>query len=74
MYDVHERSIPYKREELSGVNFVKKLLRYILMYDLQENWSIPYKREELLGVCLEASTRLAKDGLLEQNDACRIEF
>ena len=38
---------------------------------VQENWSIPYKREELLGVCLEAATRLAKDGVLEQNDAAR---
>jgi len=37
----------------------------------QENWNIPYKREELLGVCLEASTRLAREGNLEQNEAAR---
>ena len=41
------------------------------MFKFQENWNIPYKREELLGVCLEASTKLAREGTLEQNEAAR---
>ena len=36
----------------------------------QDNWSIPYKREESLGKCLVAATRLAGEGLLEQDENC----
>jgi ubiquitin carboxyl-terminal hydrolase 9/24 len=46
------------------------------LYELEgrvflDNWSIPYKREESLGRCLEAATRLAQEGLMEQDDHCR---
>ena len=37
----------------------------------QDNWSIPYKREESLGKCLVAATRLAGEGLLEQDENCK---
>ena len=37
----------------------------------QDNWSIPYKREESLGRCLVAATRLAGEGLLEQDENCK---
>ena len=37
----------------------------------QDNWSIPYKREESLGKCLVAAEKLARDGLLEQDDHCK---
>ena len=37
----------------------------------QDNWSIPYKREESLGKCLIAATRLAGEGLLEQDENCK---
>ena len=37
----------------------------------QDNWSIPYKREESLGKCLVAATRLAEEGLLEQDENCK---
>ena len=38
---------------------------------LQDNWSIPYKREESLGKCLVAATKLAAEGLLEQDEHCK---
>ena len=37
----------------------------------QDNWSIPYKREESLGKCLVAAEKLARDGLMEQDDHCK---
>ena len=37
----------------------------------QDNWSIPYKRDESLGKCLVAATRLAGEGLLEQDENCK---
>ena len=37
----------------------------------QDNWSIPYKREESLGKCLIGATKLAGEGLLEQDENCR---
>ena len=37
----------------------------------QDNWSIPYKREESLGKCLVAAEKLAREGLLEQDDHCK---
>ena len=38
---------------------------------MQDNWSIPYKREESLGKCLVAATKLAAEGLLEQDEHCK---
>jgi len=37
----------------------------------QDNWSIPYKRDESLGKCLVAATKLAAEGLLEQDEHCK---
>ena len=37
----------------------------------QDNWSIPYKKEESLGKCLVAAEKLARDGLMEQDDHCK---
>ena len=37
----------------------------------QDNWSIPYKRDESLGKCLVAATKLAAEGLLEQDENCK---
>ena len=37
----------------------------------QDNWSIPYKRDESLGKCLIAATKLAGEGLLEQDENCK---
>jgi len=37
----------------------------------QDNWSIPYKRDESLGKCLVAATKLATEGLLEQDEHCK---
>ena len=37
----------------------------------QDNWSIPYKRDESLGKCLVAAEKLAREGLLEQDDHCK---
>ena len=37
----------------------------------QENWSIPYKRDESLAKCLIAAEKLARDGLMEQDDHCK---
>ena len=36
----------------------------------QDNWSILYKRDESLGKCLVAATKLAAEGLLEQDEHC----
>ena len=43
----------------------------IKTHNLQDNWSIPYKREESLGKCLVAATKLAAEGLLEQDEHCK---
>ena len=37
----------------------------------QDNWSIPYKRDESLGKCLVAAEKLAREGLMEQDDHCK---
>ena len=37
----------------------------------QDNWSIPYKREESLGKCLVAAEKLARDGLMEEDEHCK---
>ena len=37
----------------------------------QDNWSIPYKKEESLGKCLVAAEKLAREGLMEQDDHCK---
>ena len=37
----------------------------------QDNWSIPYKKDESLGKCLIAAEKLARDGLMEQDDHCK---
>ena len=37
----------------------------------QDNWSIPYKKEESLGKCLVAAEKLARDGLMEEDEHCK---
>ena len=46
--------------------------RFVLIVNAPpDNWSIPYKREESLGKCLVAATKLAAEGLLEQDEHCK---
>ena len=44
---------------------------WMMKTQFQDNWSIPYKREESLGKCLVAATKLAAEGLLEQDEHCK---
>ena len=37
----------------------------------QDNWSIPYKRDESLGKYLVAAEKLARDGLMEEDEHCK---
>ncbi|XP_022101626.1 ubiquitin carboxyl-terminal hydrolase 24-like isoform X2 [Acanthaster planci] len=46
------------------------------LYELEgrvftDQWSIPYKKEESLGKCLIASTRFAKENLIESDENCK---